>query len=66
MMARARILLVLRTTRVFLITSAQFINREFLAFPSINFFKKSPHFLTAGVPLYRPFLLKSVRAKLLY
>ena len=30
-----------RTTRVFLIfvTSAQLINREFLAFPSVNFFK---------------------------
>ena len=41
-MARARILLILtRTTRVFLIfvTSAQLINREFLAFPSGNFFK---------------------------
>ena len=41
-MARARILLILtRTMRVFLIfvTSAQLINREFLAFPSGNFFK---------------------------
>ena len=41
-MAHARILLMLtRTTRVFLIfvTSAQLINREFLAFPSVNFFK---------------------------
>ena len=38
-MAHARILLMLtRTTRVFLIfvTSAQLINREFLAFPSVN------------------------------
>ena len=41
-MAPARILLILtRTMRVFLIfvTSAQLINREFLAFPSENFFK---------------------------
>ena len=49
-----------RTTRVFLIfvTSAQLINREFLTFPSVNFFKKSPHFLTVAVPLYRPFFGK--------
>ena len=68
-MARARILLILtRTTRVFLIfvTSAQLINREFLTFPSVNFFQKSAHFLTVAVPLYRPFLLKPVTAKLLY
>ena len=41
-MARARILLTRpRTTRVFriFVTSAQLINREFLAFPSVNFFK---------------------------
>ena len=60
-MARARILLILtRTMRVFLIfvTSAQLINREFLAFPSVNFFKKSPHFLTVAVPLYRLFFGK--------
>ena len=41
-MAHARILLMLtRTTRVFLIfvTSAQLINREFLAFSSVNFCK---------------------------
>ena len=41
-MARARILLIRpRTTRVFriFVTSAQLINREFLAFPSVNFFK---------------------------
>ena len=38
-MAHARILLMLtRTTRVFL-TSAQLINREFLAFSSVNFCK---------------------------
>ena len=41
-MARARILLTRpRITRVFriFVTSAQLINREFLAFPSVNFFK---------------------------
>ena len=41
-MAHARILLILtRTTRVFLIfvTSAQLINHEFLAFPTVIFFK---------------------------
>ena len=60
-MARARILPIRpRTTRVFRIsvTSAQLINREFLAFSSVNFFKKSPHFLTVAVPLYCPFLVK--------
>ena len=45
-----------RLFRIF-VTSAQLINREFLAFPLGNFFKKSPHFLTAAVPLYCPFLL---------
>ena len=41
-MARARIWLIRsRTTRVFriFVTSAQLINREFLAFPSVNFLK---------------------------
>ena len=40
--ARACILLTRpQTTRVFriVVTSAQLINREFLAFPSVNFFK---------------------------
>ena len=43
-MARARILLVRPlTTRVFriFVTSTQLINREFLAFPSVNFLKKN-------------------------
>ena len=57
-MARARILFIRpRTTPVFFVTSAQLINREFLAFPLGNFLKKSPHFLTVAVPLYCPFLL---------
>ena len=68
-MARARILFIRsRTTCVFriFVTSVQLINREYLAFPPVNFFKKSLHFLTVAVPLYCPFLLKSVRAKFLY
>ena len=47
-MSRARILLIRpRTTRVFriFVTSTYLINREFLAFPSVIFFKKWPHFL---------------------
>ena len=40
-MARARILFIQpRTTRVFrIVTSAQLINYDFLAFPSVNSFK---------------------------
>ena len=62
-MARARTLLIrLRTTSVFLIfnfvTSTQLLNREFLAFPSVNFFQKSPHFLSVAIPLYCPFFVK--------
>ena len=68
-MARARILLILtRTTRVFLIfvTSAQLINREFLAFPSGNFFKNRLISLQLLYLYTVLFLLKTVRANLLY
>ena len=60
-MAGTRISLVgPRATRVspIFVTSAQLSNREFLAFPSVNFFLKSPNFLTVAVPLYCPFFVK--------
>ena len=59
-MTRARILLVRpQATRVFriFVTSTWLINREFLVFPSVHFFKKLPHFLAVAVPLYCPFLV---------
>ena len=59
--ARALILLVRsQTTRVFriFVTTTRLINREFLVFPSVHFFKKLPHFLADAVPLYCPILVK--------